>query len=236
MMRPWAAARLDEEVRMGKVLILGALAVMAGAAPAQADGGAPGEAAAQLGKCIVKVDRAAAIGLLKSLPLAGGQVDWSSATLGAAGRCRDAASSTVTVSALRGGIAQELFKRDFVEFGVQPQRATYELANFSLPVEKDLMGAEDPTKTLFLTADCVARSNPNGTQKLIKSTPGSDQESKIFESLAPWLSACQGASRMAYGKTELRSAIVQAAYHVSARYWNGQMTYAGPAFRPEGVR
>lgn len=197
---------------------------------------APSQAAAQLGKCIVKADRGTAISLLKSLPLSGGQVDWSGVSLGAAGNCRDASNSTVTVSALRGGIAQELFKRDFVEFGVQPQRATYDLANFQLPVEKDLMGVEDPTKTLFLTADCVARSNPNGTEKLIKSAPGSDQEAKIFDSLTPWLSACQGASRMSYGRTELRSAIVQAAYHVSARYWNGQMTYAGPAFRPEGVR
>ena len=98
------------------------------------------------------------------------------------------------------------------------------------------MGAEDPAKTLFLTADCVARSNPNGTEKLIKAAPGSDQEQKIFESLAPWLSACQGRTEVRYSRTDLRSAIVQAAYHVSARYWNGQMTYAGPAFRPEGTR
>jgi hypothetical protein len=82
----------------------------------------------------------------------------------------------------------------------------------------------------------VARSNPNGTEKLIKAGPGSGQEGKIFESLAPWLSACQGATRMTYGRTELRSAIVQAAYHVSARYWAGDMTYAGKAFRPEGIR
>lgn len=222
---------------MGKLLVLGlAAAAAAVASPAQAETSSPALAAAQFGKCLVKSDRAAAVSLLKSLPLSGGQIDWSGVSLGAGADCRDASNSMVTVTALRGGIAQELFKRDFVEFGVEPQRAKYDLANFALPVEKDAMGAEDPTKTLFLTADCVARSNPNGTEKLIKSTPGSDQEAKIFDSLAPWLSACQGASRMAYGKTELRSAIVQAAYHVSARYWNGQMTYAGPAFRPEGVR
>jgi hypothetical protein len=222
---------------MRKLLVVGVLAMAsAGLAPAAAETASPAQAAVQLGKCIVKADRASAINLLKSLPLTGGQVDWSGVSLGAGANCRDASNSTVTVSALRGGIAQELFKKDFVEFGVEPQRAKYDLANFALPVEKDLMGVEDPTKTLFLTADCVARSNPNGTEKLIKSAPGSDQEAKIFEALAPWLSACQGASRMAYGKTELRSAIVQAAYHVSARYWSGEMTYAGPAFRPEGVR
>lgn len=222
---------------MGKLFILGALLAPAlVAAPAHAETASPGQAAVQFGRCIVKADRGAAVGMLKSLPLAGGQVDWTSVSLGGAAGCRDGANSSVTVSALRGGIAQELFKRDFVEFGVQPQRATYDLANFQLPVEKNLLGAEDPTKTLFLTADCVARSNPNGTEKLIKSAPGSDQEAKIFDSLAPWLSACQGASRMAYGRGELRSAIVQAAYHVSARYWNGQMTYAGPSFRPEGIR
>lgn len=221
---------------MGKFLILGAMAAATMATSALADTASPAEAAAQLGKCIVRADRGSAISLMKSLPLSGGQVDWSSVSLGGAGKCREGSNGAVNVAALRGGIAQELFKRDFVEFGVQPQRALYDLAGFQLPVEKDLMGAEDPTKTLFLTADCVARSNPNGAEKLIKSTPGSDQEAKIFDSLAPWLSACQGASRMAYGRTDLRSAIVQAAYHVSVRYWAGQMTYAGPSFRLEGVR
>ncbi len=222
---------------MGKLLVLAAVGAAATfAASARANTATAAEAGAQLGKCIVKADRGSAIELMKALPLTGGAVDWSSVSLGAAADCRTADIGPVTVTALRGGIAQELFRRDFVEFGVQPQRALYDLAKFPLPVEKDTMGSEDPTKTLFLTADCVARSNPNGTEKLIKAAPGSGQESKIFDSLAPWLSACQGSARMAYGRTELRSAIVQAAYHVSARYWGGEMTYAGPAFRPEGIR
>jgi hypothetical protein len=222
---------------MRKLVILGTvIGAAVSAAPAQANTPSAAQVGAQLGKCIVKADRGSAISLLKTLPLTGAEVDWSSVSLGGAASCRNGVTGAVTVSALRGGIAQELFKRDFVEFGVQPQRALYDLASFQLPVEKDAMGTEDPTKTLFLTADCVARSNPNGTERLIKSAPGSDQEMKIFEGLAPWLSACQGSSKMAYGRTELRSAIVQAAYHVNARYWNGQMTYAGPSFRPEGVR
>ena len=218
------------------------LAAALGAAPfatasLEAKASTPAEAGAEVGRCIVKADRGSAVGLMKALPLTGDQVDWSSLSLGSAVNCRSAAGAAmVTISALRGGIAQELFKRDFVEFGVQPQRALYDLAKFPLPVEKDTMGIEDPTKTLFLTADCVARSNPNGTEKLIKAEPGSEQEMKIFELLGPWLSVCQGANKMAYGKTDLRSAIVQAAYHVNARYWAGEMTYAGPAFRPEGVR
>lgn len=222
---------------MGKFLIVAAAIAGAGlAAPALADSDSPGEVGVQVGKCIVKADRGSAVSLLKSLPLTGDQVDWSSVSLGGAASCRTAETASVTVSALRGGIAQELFKRDFVEYGVQPQRAIYDLAQFNLPVEKDTMGTEDPTKTLFLTADCVARSNPNDTEKLIKSEPGSGQELKVFELLGPWLSACQGANRIAYGRTDLRSAIVQAAYHVSQRYWAGDMTYAGPAFRPEGIR
>ena len=222
---------------MGKLLTaVAASSVAMIATPALADSASPAEAAVQLGKCIVKGDRGSAISMLKTLPLTGGDVDWSSVSLGAAASCRTAATPPVTVSALRGGIAQELFKRDFVEYGVQPQRAIYDLAKFDLPVEKNTMGAEDPAKTLFLTADCVARSNPNGTEKLIKTDPGSGQELKAFEGLGPWLSACQGANRMAYGRTDLRSAIIQAAYHVSQRYWAGEMTYAGPAFRPEGVR
>lgn len=222
---------------MGRFLtVAAALSAVVFTTPALADSDNMGELGIDLGKCIVKADRASAISMLKSLPLNGEQVDWSSVSLGAAADCRTAQATPVSVSALRGGIAQELFKRDFVEYGVQPQRDIPDLARFDLPVEKDTMGAEDPTKTLFLTADCVARSNPNGTEKLIKAPPGSGQEQKIFESLGPWLSACQGANKMAYGKTDLRSAITQAAYHVSQRYWAGDMTYAGTAFRPEGVR
>ena len=222
---------------MGKLLTAAiAISAAAFATPALADSTSPAEAGVQLGKCIVKADREAAISTLKTLPLTGNQVDWSSVSLGNAASCRTAETPPVTVSALRGGIAQELFKRDFVEYGVQPQRAIVDLAKFDLPVEKDTMGAEDPAKTLFLTADCVARSNPNDTERLIKTDPGSGQEMKIFELLGPWLSACQGANKMAYGRTDLRSAIIQAAYHVSQRYWAGEMTYAGPAFRPEGVR
>ncbi|MFD1611383.1 hypothetical protein ACFSCW_06160 [Sphingomonas tabacisoli] len=222
---------------MGKLLVAaGVLSAVAFAAPALASSESPAQAGVQLGKCIVKSDRGSAISMLKTLPLTGGEVDWSSVSLGAAASCRDGNTPPVSVTALRGGIAQELFKRDFVEYGVQPHRAIPDLARFDLPVEKNTMGVEDPTKTLFLTADCVARSNPQGTEKLIKAEPGSDQEMKIFESLSPWLSACQGANKMAYGRTDLRSAIVQAAYHVSQRYWAGEMTYAGPAYRPEGVR
>lgn len=222
---------------MGKFLVAGGLAAAAAfSTPAQADGGSPAQAGVELGKCIVRADRGSAVSMLKTLPLTGGQVDWSAISLGAAAGCRDANTPPVTVVALRGGLAQELFKRDFVEYGVQPHRNIPDLARFDLPVDKDTMGIEDPTKTLFLTADCVARSNPNGTEKLIKAEPGSEQELKIFETLGPWLSACQGANKMAYGRADLRSAIVQAAYHVSQRYWAGEMTYAGPAFRPEGVR
>ena len=221
---------------MGKLVFCASIAMLAVPATVSASTFTPAQAGAQLGRCIVKADRGSALSLMKTLPLAGGDIDWTSVSLGAASGCRNGETGAATVSSLRGGIAQELFKRDFVEFGVQPQRALYDLASFQLPVEKDTMGVEDPTRTLFLTADCVARSNPNGAEKLIKAEPGSAQEAKIFDSMAPWLSACQGSTRTAYGRGELRSAIVQAAYHVSARYWGGAMTYAGPSFRPEGAR
>lgn len=221
---------------MRTLLILAVIAAAPLATAAIANSSNPGREGLDIGRCIVKADRAAAIDMMKSLPLMGEAVDWSTVSLGRAASCHSAGAELVSVSALRGGIAQELFRRDFDEFGMQPHRAIPDLAKFSLPVEKDTMGVEDPEKTLFLTADCVARSNPMGTEKLIKAEPGSGQEMKIIESLGPWLSACQGKSQMAYGRTDLRSAIIQAAYHVSQRYWAGDMTYAGPAFRPGGVR
>ena len=142
---------------MGKLLILGALAVAASASAAQANTLSPAKAAAELGKCIVKADRGAAVSLLKALPLSGNQVDWSAASLGAAGKCRTAATETVSMSALRGGVAQELYKRDFADFGMQPQRAVYDLASFKLPV--DLLKTrytQSSTRSLAMTT-CVCR-------------------------------------------------------------------------------
>lgn len=186
-----------------------------------------------VGKCIVRADRGAAASLMKSLPLGGTTVNLAELPLGAAGECRTLAAEPMPVLALRGGIAQELFRRDFVEYGVQPSESIANLASFTLPVEKDDMGAQNPLKSMYLIADCVARSDPENAERLMKTKPGSDREMRVFEALGPLLSACQArATSVSIGRTDLRSVIIQAAYYLNARYWRGDMTYAGPSFRP----
>lgn len=216
---------------MRKVLLAGAaVAALFSAGQAQADMAETGLAA---GKCIVRADRSAAIDLMKRLPLGGETVALSELSLGAARKCWSEAPEPIGVMALRGGIAQELFRRDFVEYGVQPSESIANLATFTLPVEKDEMGAEDPLKSLYLIADCTARSDPQNTERLMSTKPGTDREMRVFEALGPLLSACQArANTVSVGRTELRAAITQAAYYMNARYWRGDMTYAGPSFRP----
>ena len=209
------------------VLALGATACVS--APALAS---DSKAGIEVGKCLVRSDRAAAVGLMKSLPLAGEKVDVASLSFGSADKCRAGATAPIAVTALRGGIAQELFQRDFGEYGTQPREAVYKLAAFQLPVEKDTLGTQDPIKSLYLTADCVARSDPKTTERLLKASPGTRMEDQAFDQLGPLLAACGAQPGASIARTDLRGAIVQAAYYVNARYWNGGMTYAGPAFRP----
>lgn len=214
-------------------VLTAAIATTSPADPGLAPSAAATASGLAFGKCIVRSDRAAAIALMEQLPLGGARTAVAGLPLGAATSCRAEAPAELPVMALRGGIAQAMFRRDFVEFGIQPSEAIARLARFPLPVERDTRGAADPLKSLYLLADCVARSDPENTERLMKTNPGSDMEMRVFAALGPLMSACQGqGGRAAFGRLDLRSAITQAADHVNARYWAGEMTYAGPAFRP----
>lgn len=214
---------------MKLVLALAAIGSIAAlAAPAAAASGDVREAAWDGGRCIVKADRGAAIDLLKRLPLANGDQPVDLGALGKGQGCISSPLSGEAVLALRGGLAQELFYRDFGEFGLTPKRATYDLAEFRIPVEKDPMDVDDRTRNLYMLGDCIARSDTPNTEKLLKSSYGSQTEMNVIQTLGPLMSACEGkGGQLALGRSELRSVIAQAAYHVAQRYATGTMVYAG---------
>lgn len=202
-----------------KALFFSSLTIAAAlsATPARAD---DGKLAVAFGRCLVKLDRNASIALMSSLPLAGEKVAPASLSLGAGGKCAETlAAGPVSVIALRGGIAQELFRRDFGEFGVEPRGSTGSFARFRLPVEKDGMGVEEPARTLYVAADCVARNTPKNVERMLKAEPGSALEDAAIERMAPWFSACGMQPGTRISRVELRGAMAQASYFVSMRYW-----------------
>jgi len=210
------------------------LSLAAACAPGAASAATPAAVAAanELGLCVAKADRAAALDLLRVLPLGDEPVDPASLALGQAGACASGVAGPVSAILVRGGVAADMFARDFVEFGVQPRRVIAGLARIDLPTALGPggEGASADVRNLYLVAECVARSSPTRAEQLMKTAPASKAEARVMDGLAPLMQAChRAATPAAFGRAAMRAAITQAAYHVSARYWAGEMTLAGQA-------
>ncbi|QHL90630.1 hypothetical protein GVO57_07045 [Sphingomonas changnyeongensis] len=202
--------------------------------PAAAPAATPAAVAAavDLGRCVAKADRSAALDLMRTLPLGDEPVDPAALALGRGGACATGVTGPVSAILVRGGVADDMFARDFVEFGVQPRRVIADLARIDLPTALGPggEGASADVRALYLVAECVARSSPTRAEQLMKTAPGSSGEMRVMEALTPLMQAChRTAAPIAFGRGAMRAAITQAAYHVSARYWAGEMTLAGQA-------
>jgi len=172
------------------------------------------------GRCLVRQDRRAAIDLVLALPI-GRERASISALAPSLGRC-GAGLESVPAMHLRGAIAQALFFRDFRGFGLQPSRSIA-LVNLDLPIQDSPPG--DPTTELYRLADCVVRNDGPRTESLLATRPGSENESRIMDRLAPYLRACTTAdSQLSIARSDLRSAMAQSAYHSMYRYWTRQLS------------
>lgn len=198
---------------MGKKLFL--LAAAAICLPTAAANAAPGGANARsvydMGKCIVRKDRSAAIELMSSLPLTGSAN--LSGSVGGASSCLALASGQANSVTVRGAIAQALFIRDFKEFGGDPGRGT--LASYALPIDAGL----------YRWSDCVVRQDTSAITLLLHTEVGSRQEAQTLERIKPQMSAClPTAERLAIAPSQLRSVLAQSAYNVAYRYWTEQLS------------
>jgi hypothetical protein len=183
------------------------LSVPAGASP----GGTTVRSVYDMGKCIVRKDRSAAIELMSSLPLTGSAN--LSGSVGGASSCLAQASGTANAVTVRGALAQALFLRDFNEFGADPGRGT--LAGYSLPIEAGL----------YRWSDCVVRQDTGAITSLLHSDVGSRQEAQVLERIRPQMSACLPTTeRLAIAPSQLRSVLAQSAYNVAYRYWTEQLS------------
>lgn len=207
-------------VSLGRLSIL-LLALTGAGAAAAAEPPTEQELAYKFGRCLVQADRQAAIDVLDELPLVGGKVRLSESDLGYGSACLDARLAGVSAIAIRGGIAQELFLRDFQEFGLEPKRKG-EFARLALPISDESETADARARDLYKLGDCVVRNRTDATEKLLKAPIGSKTERQVIDGLAPILAAChasKGQARMS--RDDLRSILAQAAYSASVRYWSG---------------
>lgn len=209
-------------ISLGRLSIL--LLALTGAGTAiAAEPASDQKLAYQFGRCLVAQDRYGAIDLLNRLPLTDGEVRLSQAELGDASSCMTAGTAGLSPIAVRGGIAQELFLRDFEEFGLEPKRKR-EFANISLPIWDDSKEGDAQTRALYKLGDCVVRNRTDSIERLLNAPVGSRSEQQVIDSLAPVIAAChsgQGQARVTRGN--LRSILAQAAYSASVRYWSNRL-------------
>ena len=195
-----------------KLFLLAAAAICLPTATAYAGpGGTNARSVYDMGKCIVRKDRQAAVELMSSLPLTGAAN--LSGSVGGASSCLAQASGTANAVTVRGALAQALFIRDFNEFGADPGRKS--LASYSLPIETGL----------YRWSDCVVRQDTGAITTLLHTALGSRQEAQVLERIKPQMSACLPTTeRLAIAPSQLRSVLAQSAYNVAYRYWTEQLS------------
>lgn len=175
------------------------------------------------GRCIVQRDRDAAVQLVLALPMGRERTSLSSLSPSLVQRC-GAGLDSVPAMHMRGAIAQALFFRDFEGFGLQPGRSVG-LVNLNVPVQDSPPG--DATTEIYRLADCVVRNDGPRTERLLATRPGSENESRIMDAMAPYLRACTSAdSELSIARSDLRSAMAQSAYHSMYRYWTRDLRSA----------
>lgn len=172
------------------------------------------------GRCMVERDRAAAVGLLMTLPIDATPADLSSVPAALAERC-GRRLGTVTSLHLRGAIAQALFLRDFGSFGVEPRRST-PMVNLNLPAQDSQSG--DRAVELYRWGDCLVRNDAIHAERLLASPVGSRTEAAMIEAMRDYMAACAPAgAQIAINPGEVRSVVAQSAYQSMYRYWTGRL-------------
>jgi hypothetical protein len=203
-------------------IVAGAFAAAILSLPSPAAAASPGiDRIYAAGRCIVQRDRNSAIDLVLALPLGREQASIAALAPSLAQRC-GAGLESVPAMHLRGAIAQALFFRDFRGMGLQPSRSV-PLVNLDVPVQDSPAG--DSTTEIYRLADCVVRNDGPRTERLLATRPGTENEGRVMDALAPYLRACTSAdSQLSIARSDLRSAIAQSAYHSMYRYWTRQLT------------
>lgn len=208
------------------IRLLTAVAVAFAASQVPAAAQAPdADALRDVARCAIAKDRRAAVATAGALPFTGDEVRVDAAGLGRGAACLKHGAVAAPAMALRGAFAEALYRADFVEPGLEPERATGTFANLRLPaIDGDV--SADTAATLFKFGDCIARNDATSVGELIRTRDGSSAEKILLDRLQPYFAACypQGAT-LSLKRATLRSVLAQSAYRVSQRYWDGQLRH-----------
>ena len=167
-----------------------------------------------MGSCLYGKERVAARGLLRSVPGSTDEARRLAALHSRLEECvnGDAEAVQSTNFVIRGAVAEGIF---LAAFPTDP--ADQPASRPSLPTSWMEAYGKDPsigpTLALHQLAACVVRAVPVEASRLVRTTPGSAEESAGFQTIAPHLGPCVNQGRsFSSNKTTLRALLAEALY------------------------
>ena len=129
---------------------------------------------------------------------------------------RSCAVPATTPNALRGAVAEKLFKADFTAIGSRPRRELIEVFTLEAEDVEAMDAASRRRLELLGFATCVAAADPTKSVALLNARAGSPEEASIVAALQPHFSPClaQG-EKLDLGKSDLRGALAEGAYRLA---------------------
>jgi hypothetical protein len=169
-----------------------------------------------MGGCLYGKERGTARALLRTVP---GSKDEERSVVGMRSRLEqcvngDARAIQFTGFVLRGAVAEGIF---LAMYPTDPVGASAAVDRPDLPASWLQAYGKDPSigpiLALHQLAACVVRAAPVETSRLMRTTPGSAEESAGFQAVAPHLGPCVNQGRsFSSDKTTLRALIAEALY------------------------
>jgi hypothetical protein len=168
-----------------------------------------------MGSCVYGKESVAARGLLRSVPGSKDEANRMTALHSRLEECvnGDAQAVRFTSFVFRGALAEGIFLAMYPTDPVGPPSAD----RLDLPASWIEAYRKDPsigaTLAMHQLAACVVRTVPVETSRLVRSTPGSADESAGFQAIAPHLGPCVNQGRtFSSDRTTLRALLAEALY------------------------
>jgi len=169
-----------------------------------------------IGSCLYEKDPAAARALLRYVPGSKDEARWVGSFQSRLDYCvnGDAQALRSTSFSLRGAVAEGIF---LAKFPTDPVDASAPADRPDIPASWMEAYRKDPSIAPILAmhqlAACVVRAAPVESSRLLRTTPGSAEESASFGAIAPHFGPCVNQGRtFSSDRTTLRSLIAEALY------------------------
>jgi hypothetical protein len=169
-----------------------------------------------IGSCVYEKDPGAARALLRYVPGSKDEARWVGSWQSRLDQCvnGDAEALRFVTFTLRGAVAEGIF---LAKFPTDPVEAPAAADRPAIPASWMEAYRKDPSIGPILAthqlAACVVRAAPAETSRLVRTAPGSAEESASFGAIAPHFGPCvnQGQT-FSSDRTTLRALIAEALY------------------------